>query len=99
MKGNKSVNQRSSLTNNLAANRIVLQNPLNPIGPNGEALVKASPVSRVIERNSTSRNARENKLGMNMTQQHLNLSSELASILDAATKMQSIGKIGTTTLA
>ena len=31
---------------------------------------------------------------MNMTQQHLNLSSELASILDAATKMQTIGGTG-----
>jgi hypothetical protein len=63
---------------------------LNPIGPNGESLVKASPtIARLVERHSTSRNREPAKVGpqMNMTQQHLNLSSELASILDAATKM------------
>ena len=56
------MNQRVSLTNsNAAANRIILTGnhnggSLNPIGPNGEALVKASPISRLVERNSTSRN-------------------------------------------
>jgi hypothetical protein len=60
------VNQRASMTNsNAAANRILLTGPLsnagttlNPIGPNGEALVKASPMARLApdNRNPTSRN-------------------------------------------
>ena len=77
------MNQRASLTNsNAAANRILLTGvingngggTLNPIGPNGEALVKASPIARLVERNSTTRNrdkiqqsATVNNAGLNMT--------------------------------
>ena len=93
------MNQRASLTNsNAAANRILLTGvingngggTLNPIGPNGEALVKASPIARLVDRNPSSRNRdkiHHTTTGLNLTQQHLNLSSELASILDAASKM------------
>jgi len=51
-----------------------MNNSLNPIGPNGEALVKASPIARLVERNSTTRNrdkiqqsATVNNVGLNMT--------------------------------
>jgi hypothetical protein len=52
-------------------------------------------MARLADRNSTTRNREKiqhTATGLNLTQQHLNLSSELASILDAATKMQGITK-------
>ena len=71
------MNQRASLTNsNAAANRILLTGQLNggtlnPIGPNGEALVKASPMARLVDRNSSSRNKdkiHHTATGLNLTQ-------------------------------
>jgi hypothetical protein len=79
--GNKSssVNQRLSVQNHQ------LRQPLSGSAPHDPSLVtKANPAApNLVERTSSSRN--RERLGA-LHQQHLNLSSELAQILDAATK-------------